>query len=118
MVLLGLLLLVASGAAVVLLLVDNMSEDAVFAVTLLGSELATVDAPTIFVAGLVLAAAFCLGLALVAVGSRRARGRRAAMRDAQLRADEAAAERDALASRVADDSRTDDLARNHRTPGP
>ena len=114
MVLLGLVLVLASGAAVVLLLMDNMSEDAAVAVTLLGNELATVDAPTIFVAGLVLAGAVCLGLALVAAGTRRARARRAALRDAQLRADEADAERNALASRMPVDTRAHDVALNDR----
>ncbi len=108
MVLLGLLFVLAAGTAVVLLLLDNMSEDASYTVSFLGDERGTVEASTIFVAGLVLAGVFCLGLALVAAGSLRARRRRAALRDAELRAEEANAERIALESRTARDPGTEE----------
>ncbi|MFF2078537.1 hypothetical protein ACFVXG_27745 [Kitasatospora sp. NPDC058162] len=65
MLLLGLLLMAASGAFAGLLIADNLSGGPEYQVTILGNGLATLDSLGIFLAGLGLALVFCLGLALM-----------------------------------------------------
>ncbi|RKT09436.1 hypothetical protein BX285_6531 [Streptomyces sp. 1114.5] len=70
MLLLGLLLLTASGAFTGLLIADNLSGGPDYQVTVLGNDLATMDTLGIFLSGVGLALVFCLGLAMLARGRR------------------------------------------------
>ncbi|MFD0410643.1 hypothetical protein [Kitasatospora sp. NPDC127116] len=72
MLLLGLLLMAASGAFVGLLIADNLSGGPDYQVTILGNNLVALNSLSIFLAGVALALLFCLGLALMRL-SRRAR---------------------------------------------
>ncbi|GHF38698.1 hypothetical protein GCM10018790_15560 [Kitasatospora xanthocidica] len=71
LLLLGLLLMTASGAFVGLLIADNLSGGPDYQVTVLGNSLATLDSLGIFLSGVSLALVFCLGLALMTRRSRR-----------------------------------------------
>ncbi|MEV7598823.1 hypothetical protein AB0O91_15710 [Kitasatospora sp. NPDC089797] len=85
MLLLGLLLMAASGAFAGLLIADNLAGGPSYQVTILGTSLATVDSLGIFLSGLGLALLFCLGLAMMGRIGRRGRGgsRRTAHRAAE-----------------------------------
>ncbi|MFD0273165.1 hypothetical protein ACFVHB_04515 [Kitasatospora sp. NPDC127111] len=72
MLLLGLLLMAASGAFVGLLIADNLSGGPEYQVTVLGNDLVTLNSLAIFLSGVALALIFCLGLALAGL-ARRAR---------------------------------------------
>ncbi|WP_223243049.1 hypothetical protein, partial [Streptomyces sp. CBMA123] len=65
MLLLGLLLLAASGAFTGLLIADNLGGGPEYQVTILGNDLVKLDSLGIFLAGLALALVFCLGLAMM-----------------------------------------------------
>ncbi|MFB7909841.1 hypothetical protein ACFC1T_25735 [Kitasatospora sp. NPDC056076] len=71
MLLLGLLLMTASGAFAGLLIADNLSGGPDYQATVLGNSLATLDSLGIFLSGIALALVFCLGLALMARRARR-----------------------------------------------
>lgn len=100
MLILGLLLLVVSGAAGVLLIAYNTGGTAQ-TVTLFGRDLADVTVMQAFVAGLVVAAVFLLGLWMIMSAGRRARENRARYREVRREAREAARERDRLAKQLA-----------------
>ncbi|MFI2608422.1 hypothetical protein [Kitasatospora sp. NPDC018619] len=70
MVLLGLLLMAASGAFVGLLIADNLSGGPDYQVTILGNDLVVLNSLSIFLAGVALALLFCLGLALMRLARR------------------------------------------------
>ncbi|MEU0114644.1 hypothetical protein ABZ137_13150 [Streptomyces bobili] len=72
---LGLILLAATGAFTGLVIADNLSGGPEYTVSVLGREIATMNALAIFSSGLALALIFCLGLAMVK-GSSTARHRR------------------------------------------
>lgn len=100
MLILGLLLVVVSGAAGVLLIAYN-NGGATQTVTMFGRDLFHATMMEAFVAGLVVAAVFLLGLWLIMAAGRRARENRARYREVRREARDAARERDKLAKRLA-----------------
>ncbi|WP_380282807.1 hypothetical protein [Kitasatospora purpeofusca] len=72
MLLFGLLLVAVTGAFTGLLIADNLAGGPEYQVTILGTDLVTLNSLGIFLAGLALALLFCLGLALMRA-ARRAR---------------------------------------------
>lgn len=97
---LGLLLVLLSGAAVVLLAVYNRSGGPDYSVNLFDNEIYVANGMQVFFAGIALALVFCLGLWLMAAGARRGKARRAEIRAARNDARSAEMERDRLASQV------------------
>ncbi|MCW2875667.1 hypothetical protein [Actinacidiphila oryziradicis] len=77
MLILGLLLLAATGSFVGLLISDNLSGGPDYTPTVLGNTVTTMNSLAIFCAGLALALLFCLGLAMMAGSAARHRRRRA-----------------------------------------
>jgi hypothetical protein len=100
MLLLGLLLLAATGVFTGLLASENWAGGPDYTVTMFGNTLGTLNSLQIFLAGIALTLVFCLGVAMAALGSRQARRRRAARHAAVREATQARAERDALAARL------------------
>lgn len=100
MLILGLLLLVVSGAAGVLLIAYNTGGTAQ-TVTMFGRDFADVTVMQAFVAGLVVAVVFLLGVWMIMSAGRRARENRARYREVRREAREAARERDRLAKQLA-----------------
>lgn len=80
MLLLGLVLLGATGAFTGLLISENHSGGPDYAVTMFGNDLGTVDTLGAFLAGIALTLVFCLALAMTASGSARQRRRNAELR--------------------------------------
>ncbi|MFD8702780.1 hypothetical protein ACFV1W_09210 [Kitasatospora sp. NPDC059648] len=74
MLLLGLLLMAASGAFIGLLIADNLAGGPEYQVTVLGNDLVKLNSLAVFLAGVALALLFCLGLALMALSRRAVRG--------------------------------------------
>ncbi|MFE5587874.1 hypothetical protein [Kitasatospora sp. NPDC056531] len=70
MLLLGLLLMVASGAFVGLLIADNLAGGPEYQVTILGNHLVTLNTLGVFLSGVALALIFCLGVALMSLARR------------------------------------------------
>jgi hypothetical protein len=99
MLILGLLLLVVSGAAGVLLIAYN-NGGAEQTVTMFGRDWTSATMMEAFVAGMVVAAVFLLGLWMIASASRRARENRARYREVRHEAKSAARERDKLAEQL------------------
>lgn len=99
MLFLGLLLVVLSGAAAALLIAYNTT-GAEQTVSVFGRDLASVTMMQAFVAGLIVALVFMLGLWMLMSASRRARENRARYREARREAKAAAAERDELAEQL------------------
>ncbi|MFE6501905.1 hypothetical protein [Kitasatospora sp. NPDC057738] len=85
MLLLGLLLMAASGAFVGLLIADNLSGGPDYQVTILGNNLVALNSLSIFLAGVALALLFCLGLALMRLSRRAPRRTRPAPIDPERR---------------------------------
>ncbi|WP_037607048.1 hypothetical protein [Streptacidiphilus rugosus] len=83
MLLLGLLLLCATGAFTGLLIAGNLSGGPDYQVVVLGNTIATMNSLEIFLSGLALALIFCLALAMMGVGGRMASRRRAVLRGAR-----------------------------------
>ncbi len=73
---LGLLLVLASGAFAVIAVAENFSGGPEYAVEIFGNRIATLGAPGLFLSGVALALIFCLGLALLAAGRKRHRRER------------------------------------------
>ncbi len=107
MLVLGLLLVVLSGAVGVLLIAYNTGGEQQ-TVTMFGRDLADVTVMQAFVAGLVVAAVFLIGLSMIMSAGRRARENRLRYREARREAKAAARERDELAEqlRKEDDTQT------------
>jgi hypothetical protein len=99
MLILGLLLVVVSGAAGVLLIAYN-NGGAEQTVTMFGRDWTSVTMAEAFIAGLVVAAVFLLGLWMITGASRRARANRARYHEVRREARTAARERDKLAARL------------------
>jgi hypothetical protein len=99
---LGLLLVLLSGAAVVLLAFFNRSGGPDYSVNLFDREIYIANGLSIFLTGVALALAFCLGLWLMSAGARHSRAMRAEIRSARRDARAAEAERDRLAGQVGD----------------
>ncbi|MFC5669022.1 hypothetical protein [Streptomyces incanus] len=66
MLILGLLLLAAAGAFTGLVIADNLSGGPEYTVSILGQNIATMNALALFCSGLALALLFCVGLTAVA----------------------------------------------------
>ncbi|MFH9347674.1 hypothetical protein [Kitasatospora sp. NPDC017646] len=73
MLLLGLLLMAASGAFIGLLIADNLAGGPGYQVTVLGTDLVRLNSLAVFLSGVALALLFCLGLALMGLSRRAAR---------------------------------------------
>ncbi len=116
MLVLGLLLVVLSGAVGVLLIAYNTGGEQQ-AVNLFGRDIADVTVMQAFVAGLVVAAVFLIGLSMIMSAGRRARENRARYREARKEAKAAARERDELAEqlRKEEDHRHEPVASNTDT---
>jgi hypothetical protein len=99
MLILGLLLVVASGAAAAVLIAYNSGGTAQ-TVDAFGRELGDFALAQAFIAGVVVALVFMLGLAMVMMAGRRGRENRARYREARREAKAAAAERDELAEKL------------------
>jgi uncharacterized membrane protein YciS (DUF1049 family) len=100
MLLLGFLLVVASGAFAGLLIAYNTSGGPDYTVTLFDNDIATLNTLEVFIAGLAIALVFCLGLWMMSASAR--------LRRAQRRADVAAIERERYATAARDGSVADD----------
>jgi type II secretory pathway pseudopilin PulG len=99
MLVLGLLLVVLSGAVGVLLIAYNTGGEQQ-TVTMFGRDLGDVTMMQAFVAGLVVAAVFLIGLSMIMSAGRRARENRQRYREARREAKAAARERDELAEQL------------------
>ncbi|MET9181086.1 hypothetical protein BOQ63_042360 [Streptomyces viridifaciens] len=73
MLLLGLLLMAASGAFIGLLIADNLAGGPEYQATVLGTEFVKLNSLAIFLSGVALALLFCLGLALMGLARRATR---------------------------------------------
>ncbi len=102
MLILGLLLVVASGAAAAVLIAYN-SAGVAETVSAFGRDLGNVTLMQAFVAGIVVALVFLLGLWMIVSAGRRGRENRARYREARREAKIAAKERDDLADRIRKD---------------
>jgi len=103
MLLLGMLLLGATGAFTGLLIAYNSSGGPDYTVTMFSNNLGTLDSLQVFLAGIALALVFCLSLVMMTGGAGRARRRRAARLTELRDAARARTERDALAARLGQD---------------
>ncbi|MDY0810865.1 hypothetical protein [Kitasatospora purpeofusca] len=108
MLLLGLLLLAATGAFTGLLIADNLSGGPDYGVTVLGNQIATMNSLAVFLSGIALTLIFGLGLAMATGGAARMRRRaderretRALARRQSMAEREAVTEREAVADRPA-----------------
>lgn len=99
MLILGLLLVVVSGAAAAVLIAGNSGGTAE-PVTAFGREIADVTMMQSFVAGIVVALVFLLGLWMVVSAGRRGRENRTRYLEARREAKTATKERDELASQL------------------
>lgn len=106
MLILGLLLVLASAGAAAVLIAYNSAGTAE-TVSAFGRDIANVTLMQAFVAGIVVALVFLVGLWMIVAAGRRSRAHRARYREARREARAAAQERDELAQRV----HTDDDAR-------
>lgn len=99
MLILGLVLIIASGAVATVLIAHNGdgTPQTVFA---FGRDVADVTVMEAFAAGIVVALVFVLGIWMTVVGARRSREYRARYREARHAARAAARERDELAERM------------------
>jgi zinc transporter ZupT len=76
MLIIGLLLLGATGAFTALAIAGNLSGGPEYTVTVLGHEIATMNSLAVFSSGLALALLFCLALTMMVNGARHHRRRR------------------------------------------
>ena len=100
----GIALIVLSVAAAVVAVAYN-GPGTPHAVTAFGTHIATANDLQIFLGGIVVALAFCLGVWMVTAAGRRHRARRADYRAARREAKQASRERDKLAGQL--DSKED-----------
>ncbi|MGH3345312.1 MAG: hypothetical protein ACRDPK_21090 [Carbonactinosporaceae bacterium] len=96
MLMIGFLLMVASGSLACLLVVHNASGGPSYQVELLGRVVADVSPVEAFLAGLALALTFCFGVSLITASFRRRHRMMSRVREAEDEADELEAERDRL----------------------
>ena len=113
MLILGLLLLVVSGAVGVLLIAYNTGGNTQ-TVTMFGQDIADATMTQAFIAGLVVAAVFLLGLWMIMSAGRRARENRARYREVRREARDAARERDKLAKQLATEEDRREPVRDRR----
>jgi len=107
MLLLGLVLLGATGAFAGLLIAYNTSGPD-YTVTMFNNTLGTLNSRQAFLAGIALALVFCLSLAITIGGARLQRRRRVARAAVRREAASARAQRDELAARLKADEALDD----------
>ncbi len=100
MILLGILLLGATGAFTGLLIAYNLSGGPDYTVTMFGNDLVTMNTLAVFLSGIALALIFCAGCALALGGGARMRRRMAELGEARAQARQATADRDALQDRT------------------
>ncbi|MGW0661702.1 hypothetical protein [Streptodolium elevatio] len=119
MLLLGLLLLMATGAFTLLLISENRTGTPDYTVTLFDQDIATMSSLQVFLAGIALALVFAFSVWMTTVGGVHARHRMADLREARAQAKHASAEareanaqlnrtqaeRDAISSRLAETDR-------------
>jgi ABC-type nickel/cobalt efflux system permease component RcnA len=122
MLILGLLLVLSSAAAVVLLLAYNAGGPEQ-TIVLFGREIADATPADTFVAGIVLALVFCLGLWMVVATGRQRRLARSKYLAEHRKAEAVAAERDQLAEQLAREREAaapmhDRTTATSGTPGP
>jgi hypothetical protein len=103
MLILGLLLLGATGAFAGLLIAYNSSGGPDYTVTMFSNTLGTLNTLQAFLAGIALTLVFGLSLAMTVGGAGYRRRRRSARLAERREAGRARAERDALAARLGDD---------------
>jgi hypothetical protein len=117
MLIIGLLLMAASGAFVALLIGYNTSGGPSYTVHMFGNTIATLNTLEIFCAGLALALIFCFGALVSRYGAHYYGARQRKLREARRHARDVEAERDELAKRV---ERTEQSAPPPMTtpPGP
>lgn len=101
MLILGLLLVVLSAAAVIVLLAYNGSGGTGQTVAVFGWDISGVTPLGAFLSGVALALIFCVGLWMVVSTGRQRRLARARYLEERRKADAAAAERDELAEQLA-----------------
>lgn len=99
MLILGVLLILASGAVTAVLIAYN-GDGAAQTVFAFGRDIADVTVMEAFIAGIVVALVFVVGVWMTVTGARRSREYRARYREARHAARDAARERDELAERV------------------
>ncbi|MEU0119728.1 hypothetical protein ABZ137_40240 [Streptomyces bobili] len=73
MLILGLLLLAATGAFTGLVIADNLLGGPEYTVSVLGQDIVTLNTLAVFCAGLALALLFCLGLSMAATAAAHRR---------------------------------------------
>ncbi|MGW5121178.1 hypothetical protein ACWEQ8_37955 [Streptomyces noursei] len=83
MLLLGLLLLAATGAFIGVLIADNLSGGPEYTVAVFGNRITTMNGLAIFLAGIALTLILGLALAMITAGMAWAHRRRAVVRDAR-----------------------------------
>lgn len=110
MLILGLLLILVSGAAAVLLVAYNTAGGPEQMIVLFGRDLVSVNPLQAFLAGIAVALVFCLGLWLVVSSGRRARAARADYRAMRREARTATRERDELAGQLERERATNETA--------
>ncbi|MBT2369850.1 hypothetical protein J7E88_32415 [Streptomyces sp. ISL-10] len=71
MLALALLLVLATGAFAAIAVVENFSGGPEYTVEIFGNQIATLNAPGLFLSGVGLALLFCLGLAMLTSGRKR-----------------------------------------------
>jgi hypothetical protein len=99
MLILGLLLLVVSGAAGVLLIAYNNGGPEQ-TVTMFGQDWTSATMMEAFIAGLVVAAVFLLSIAMIVSAGRRAKENRSRYHEVRREAKQASRERDKLAEQL------------------
>ncbi|MFD6791287.1 hypothetical protein, partial [Streptomyces anthocyanicus] len=118
MLVLGLLLMAGAAAFAGLLIAYNLSGGPDYTVTLLGSEPFTISTLGAFLGGIALTLIFGLGMWMLLAGTVLARHRGKKRRRDRETAEQAAAERDAMAGRLEGRGSTNDAAEpaGHRRP--
>ncbi|WP_436771506.1 hypothetical protein [Yinghuangia sp. YIM S09857] len=92
MLLLGLLLLMATGAFTLLLISENRTGTPDYTVTMFDQDIGTMNSVQVFLAGIALALVFAFSVWMTTVGGVHARHRMAELRDARAQAKHASAE--------------------------
>ncbi|GAA2670352.1 hypothetical protein [Streptomyces lunalinharesii] len=83
MLLLGLLLLAATGAFIGVLIADNLAGGPDYTVAVFGNRITTMNSLAIFLAGIALTLILGLALAMITAGMARGRRRRTVVREAR-----------------------------------
>jgi ABC-type nickel/cobalt efflux system permease component RcnA len=114
MLILGLLLVVVSAAGVALVISYNSSGGPEQTIVLFGRDWVSVTPLQAFIAGLVVALVFCIGIWMIASTERRRRAVRSEYREVQREARTAARERDQLARQLAEREEAEAVTAEHQ----